>query len=259
MSKMHKFREGLNFCEAARFLSRLIDEDITTGELETLYMEEWISAYCTLPLNLIKIKKTSDTRITPYNACSFSIVEEEPIGECYCIHLPCEIVILRDHPTYALSDRSGTLYALKHRQTEDFIGPLSELIPEVGEMKLEIADLYNIATMANQEGPAILPSRIAKRNPWVRPNIDLFNFPPETEQPRQPYLTKTKKDDQQPASWSLTIAALLELLTTESGKNFNQTSIIAEIIDRHPDWSLSQSNLEKIFAKAKGAAKDQRK
>lgn len=73
-------------------------------------------------------------------------------------------------------------------------------------------------------------------------------------------LCSEQSADGKKSSHLLAIAGLLELLTDQSRPRYNQGSAAERIEALHPDWrGSSTSNLTKLFAEAKAAAKDAEK
>lgn len=262
MSKLSKYRSSVNLHEAAKMLSRLIDEVVTEDKIEELFNSGWLIGHYQCNAAIIRLELMLDPDMHEQQVAIgnyFVKPTDEEIGQCFAIHYPAFEVLLHGRfRSLALKDAEGNLFGVKDRATGVFIGTTEDdgLLEDIRidtESILEFAKHANNDEAPPEQAYLIQQSEIA--NKWCLSDRELFPF----------YLTDYGRNTNIPEiapvierpSTQLIIASLLDIVKEPNRTNYNQTSIIAEIVERNPGVrGLSESSLSKAFAHAKQIAED---
>lgn len=261
MSKLSKFKEGVDAEEAATLLSRLIGEDVTEKDIHELFYNGYINQYIKCSATLVEAKPMLDPEqhTAQVNQGRYIMESGEDVSMCWGVHIPCLTIQLdENHEVSAICDESGNLYALRDSITGQYLNFLGDAF-SMDNALYEPSDIYQIAEKANNDFPAIAEFSI-KQNKWCPEGEIYFNFVSEGDFPKNVQPQKQTIDAAPRTSQLLAIASILEIAMEKSERRFNQSSLIEEIMERADGRrGLSQSGLTKLFAAAKGAAEEWKK
>lgn len=261
MSKLSKFKYGLTPVEAAKLLARLIGEDVSTEDLESLHANDWLNIKGQCRATIVKLKPALDNEEHAILARQgkYLMTEDENCGLCLEISLPMDMIdIVGSGRSFVLRDSSGCFYALRDQETDLYLNDMSDNLPYFDECLIEPSDIFKIAAKANNDDPLEPAKNEIKINNSCIADISLYNFTPDDDQPKVKHSLNTELS-KQPPSRLITVAALLEI-TTQDRRKHTQASLISEILEKNAGIrGLSQSGMEKYFAEAKGALTEARK
>ncbi|WP_423359638.1 hypothetical protein [Pseudomonas citronellolis] len=258
MSRLNKFKRFLTQEEAAALLGLLINESVSTSDIERLRIEWSIDRAVEVPhgkllrlepLNLTGMSAHSADTLRPMRAVEFA-------GDCYGFTYPCETVTVGDDiQVCALQGESGAYYAIAEIPSGELLTLSDDEFPGFESKLVDPIDIYRIAAIANDD-TAIKPYKVSpKLNTWTACDENIYNFLPGEEPPKPvpPKLKLVKQTNSQ----LLAISSLLDIAIERSGKNCTQEALIDEILKRSDGKrGLSESGLQKLFADANNAAKD---
>lgn len=265
MSKLTKYRSVVNLPDAAKMLSRLIDEAVTEDKIEELFNSGWLIGHYQCNAAIIRLQLMLEPDMHEQQVAIgnyFVTPTDEEIGHCFAIHYPAfEVLLYGRYRILALKDSEGNIYGVKDRETGVFVGTSEDdgLLDKISiqpESILEFAKHANNDDAPPEQTYLIQQSEIA--NKWCLSDRELFPF----------YLTDFGRNTNIPdivpvierPSSQLIIASLLDIIKDPKRTNHNQTTIIAEIVDRNPGVrGLSESSLSKAFALAKQVADEAKK
>ena len=246
-------------------LSRLIDEEVSEDKILELFNSGWLTGHYQCNASIIRLEPMLDPELQEEQASignHFFTPTDEEIGQCFAIHYPAAEVLLHGRfRALALKDADGNIFGVKDRQTGVFIGT-SEDDGLLEDIIIEPSSILEFARHANNDDAP--PERIPLNhideiyNKWCLSDRELY-----------PYFgsnlsTKSSLQEIMPVverpSSQLIIASPLDVIKEPRRTNYNQTTIIAEIVDRNPGVrGLSESSLSKAFALAKQVADDAKK
>ncbi|WP_319177169.1 hypothetical protein [Pseudomonas aeruginosa] len=263
MSKLSKFRSHIRFDEAAALLSRLIGEPVSIDQLVSLHELGWIPVFRPGFFEIIKLipdipkdEYLAHARDSRY----FVKPSEEEIQLCFGFYYPYTEAYAGSKRLIALHGQDGQIYALREPNTQEYLlaTQSNESDPEIEELLIATKDIYDIAEIANNS--SIEPPRpcLSRKAECTYSDIDIFNFLPDTSVEKQSSTQHGRHiENNQSPTFLLAISALLELCLDINSRRRTQELVISEIRDKYPDWKLSQSTLQKIFATANSAARAQ--
>lgn len=264
MSKLSKYRSSIRIPEAAELLSRLIDEEVLENKIEELFNSGWLTGHYQCNASIIRLSHMLETGIREDQAAIgnyFLNPTEEEIGNCFAIHYPAfEVLLYGRYRALVLKDTEGNLFGVKDRATGVFIGS-SQDDDLLQDIMIETKSILDFAKHANHDDAP--PDRISiheqnNKNEWCLCDRDLYPFYGEDYVQNIPHPEITPVVER-PSS-QLIIASLLDIVKEPRRTNYNQTSIISEIVDRNPGIrGLSESSLSKAFALAKQVAEDSKR
>jgi hypothetical protein len=253
MSKLSKFKYGISPIEAAKLLSRLIGEDVSIEELQQMYDYGWITIRCDCSATLVKLNPLPDREppADQHIAGPWLMEAEKDCGEFYGFDLPLDSVeVDRQGLAYVLMDEDGNHYALRDNSTGSYINEKHDSHPSFNESWLDPEEIYELAELANSDSLVTPPKlRIIKQDNCIS-DVTVYNFLPGKNGPANQRLVTSKNHPQEPQSYALVVAALVELATSDDVKKRNQSSLAQEIEDRFGLRGLSKSNVEKMFSQA---------
>lgn len=269
MSKLLKFRPAIGMDEAAAWLGSLIGEDVSEDDLWNLHLDghmplvigERLMGLPVMPptedlSGPWKIVRDGDSSIIPAVYADFL---HYPIG---CV--PTEIgdapiltvervpyAWFEDH--YAERAKAGSL---------DYVAPLD--LAFGGNTMVCPGEILRIAAAANSGEPVTPCAPGLQENriwSYASNGARLFHKSEALADGRSVVDAKKPAHPQQdPPSFRLAIAALLELLKSPVERprpqGMNQAAIKAAILEKFPWRGLSDRSLEKIFATANKAKAD---
>ncbi|WP_065758843.1 hypothetical protein [Pseudomonas defluvii] len=253
MSKLSKFKYGISPSEAAQLLSRLIGEDVTTDDINLMYTNGWLIASYNCTATLVKLKPLLDPELHAQQvAIGRHFMEAElDCGLCVGFDLPLDQVEVGDTGrSYVLRDEEGNYYALRDNSTGEYLNEMHDNLPYFEDARISPREIYELAELANSDEPLEPPSTRIKKNYSCLSNVELYNFPPGDDRPVKQAPAIMMPQTQEAPSFSLAVAALVEIATNGETKKRNQSSLIDEILDKYELRGLSKSNLEKMFSQA---------
>lgn len=262
MSKLSKYRSAVRIPDAAKMLSRLIDEEVTEDKIEELFNSGWLIGHYQCNASIVRLRLMLESDLHEDQAAIGNYFVEdtdEEIGSCFAIHYPVFEVLLHGRfRILALKDAEGSIYGVKDRSTGVFIGTYEddELLKDIF---LEPDSILAFAKHANNDDPPPSEPPIVQHleisNKWCLSDRELFPFH-ATDLGGKTSLPEIIPVTERPSS-QLIIASLLDIVKEPKRTNYNQTSIISEIVERNPGIrGLSESSLSKAFALAKQVAED---
>lgn len=239
MSKLSKYKSVVKIPEAANMLSRLIDEEVTEDKIEELFNSGWLVGHYQCNAAIIQLSHMLEPELHEEQAAIgnyFVIPTGEEIGHCFAIHYPSFEVLLHGRfRALALRDAEGNIFGVKDRATGVFIGS-SEDDELLKDILLDPESILSFAKHANtDEAP---PEQLAavqnleESNKWCLSDRELFPFH-FTSFGRNTNIPEIVPVIERPSS-QLIIASLLDIIKEPSRTNYNQTSIISEIVERNP-------------------------
>lgn len=274
MSKLLKFRYELSCEEAAEYLSELIEEPVSTSAILELYHLGWLPARLLGDFFVVRLVPLLDATGAQRSFTGLPVfVIGDRVGFCASPPLPCDYVILAEgegrREAFALRDEVGGFYAIYDSDLEQtlpaFLNDDLELeghrAPSVmeddialrEELFFEPAEIFSFAQMANAPSPSPRP-KLRREVDWSS-DTKLFNMSDDGNETRR-QIPQAPRDRTMPLpSRALVTAALLDLL---SSRRLNQSGVIQEILQRHPNKrGLGKRTLETVFADARKAWNDE--
>ncbi|WP_458373584.1 hypothetical protein [Pseudomonas laurylsulfatiphila] len=262
MSKLSKYRSVVNISDAAKMLSRLIDEEVTEDDIEELFNSGWLIGHYQCNAAIIRLDLMLEPDMHEQQAAIgnyFVTPTDEEIGHCFAIHYPVSEVLLHGRfRSLALKDAEGNIFGVRDRETGVFIGS-SEEDGLLEEVRIEPESILEFAKHANNDDAPPEQQYLSKQskiaNKWCLSDRELFPFY-VSDFDRKPNMPEIIPVIERPSS-QLIIASLLDIIKEPKRTNYNQTSIISEIVERNPGIrGLSESSLSKAFALAKQISED---
>ncbi|WP_425317641.1 hypothetical protein [Pseudomonas nitroreducens] len=263
MSKLSKFKTLLRFDEAAKLLERLIGEPVSVEDLVSLHERDWFPAFRTCFSELVRL-----TPILPEeehlqhvrDGRLFMKPGESETRICGGFYYPYSEAYVDGQRVFALHGEGGEVYAMRQFESQEFLSsrPTVEDEPEIHQLLIEPKDIYFLAELANNDKlDHKKPSLLREAQLAVTSDTALYNFPPDTESPRREKPSIENYTESRQPSLLLAMSALLELVMDGNTKKRTQERVISEIRESYPEWRLSQSTLQKLFAAANNAAREQ--
>ncbi len=263
MSKLSKFRSHIRFDEAAALLSRLIDEPVSIDQLLSLHEQGWLSVYRPCFHELVHLRPALPKEEHEQHLRDGRLFMEpgnDRMLICGGFHYPYSEAYLYEKRVVILHTKNNEIYALRDIQTQEYLSRSDiEQGPQPEELFIETKDIYAMAEFANSDRLEMQkPSLVRPATCTTLDGMELYNLPPHILPTEHGVISQEKytEDNSQP-SVLLTISALLELAMNAGERKKNQERVITDIRDGHPDWKLSQSTLQKLFAAANNAAREQ--
>lgn len=261
MSKLSKFKGYLGFVEAADLLSRLIDEPVTIDDLLDLHDNDWLPLFRPGAFELVPLvpayspeehaEHVDDGRI-------FMTPVEGGLVICNGFHHPCSVVYVDRVRVWALQNAKGQYFALRPIDSVDLLSPYGDAEPEMEEMLIEPRDIYWFAEMANDEEPEPTKPTLLREAPCIGLEAEpVFNLPVDVQETKGAKPGQDKYSEGNKPSVLLAVSALLELAKEPRVEKRNAAGIINDIVQRHPEWRLSESTLQKMFADSNRTARAQ--
>lgn len=253
MSKLSKFKYNITVTEAAALLARLINEDVSEDDIEQLLAAHWIDGYYMCDCAIIKVEFfLSNEENEKQKELGIYLVEpSDEVGVCFGLPYPCgEVFLTGIKRAYALTDKYGSMYVLRDRETDQYLGSDADSV-FFTNLVIEADSVYRLAEIANIDEPAPESCVEVRDNKWCDGEVKYYPFFPGGWQktPAQQMIS-TQANLETPSS-ALTIASLLEIALNKDRKNLNQSSLITEILEKNPGIrGLSESGLQKIFSNA---------
>lgn len=261
MSKLSKFKGFLRFEEAAALLARLIGEPVTLDDLLTLHDNDWFPVFRPGGFELVPLApifSEEEHHAHVRDGRPFLAPLEGELTVCGGFHHPCAFVYTNEGRIWALQDAAGRYYGLRSIDSMELLRPYDESEPAMEDLLIESKDIYRLAQMANKdESTPEKPSLVREAHCLNFEREPLFNLAPSAEQTEGDGPGQEKYSEGNKPSLLLALSALLELARDGSARKRNASGIIAEITERYPEWRLSESTLQKLFAAANRAARDQ--
>ncbi len=263
MSKLSKFRSHIRFDEAAALLSRLIDEPVSIDQLVSLHELGWLPVFRPGLFELVKLTPAipEDEYLEHARDGRYFVKpSDEGIQLCFGFYYPYTEAYAGPKRLIALHDQGGQIYALREPNTQEYLlaTQSKESDPEIEQLLIATKDIYDIAEIANSSNIEPPSPCLSRKAECTYSDIDIFNFLPDTSVEKQANTQQGRHiEDNQPPAFLLAISALLELCLNINSRRRTQELVISEIRDKYPDWKLSQSTLQKIFATANSAARAQ--
>ncbi|MFZ5956807.1 hypothetical protein ACOXVJ_04740 [Pseudomonas knackmussii] len=258
MSRLNKFKKFLTQEEAAALLGLLINESVSTNEIERLRIEWSIDRAVEVPHGkLVRLEPVNPTGMSDHSVDTLRPMRAvEVAGDCYGFTYPCETVTIGDDvQVCALQGESGAYYAVAEIPSGELLTLSDDEFPGFESKLVDPTDIYRIAAIANDD-TATKPYEISpKLNTWAACDENIYNFlaGEEPPKPAPPKLKLVKQTNSQ----LLAIYSLLDIAIEKSGRNCTQDALIDEILKRADGKrGLSESGLQKLFAAAKNAARD---
>jgi hypothetical protein len=252
LSKLNKFKEGINADQAAELLSRLIDEDVSSKDIWDLFWSGHLDGYVKCNATIVRTEPLLDdeSHQGQVEQGRYIMTPKDDVEFCWALHVPCMTIQLDRIPEVtALSDRENNLYVLRDNETGEYLNLIDDS-STLDSQLFEPADIYALADKANDSKPAIATA-VIRRNKWCPLGGEYFNYPYEESVPR--HLSLSRPIASEPPSRLLALAAVLEVALGERKKH-NQSSLISSILDRHEGVrGLSESGMQKVFAEANAA------
>lgn len=256
MSKLSKFMHSLNPEEAAKLLSRLIGEDVSTKDLEHLHSNDWLNTRANCFATIVRLKPALDeeAHALQVDHGRYILEEDKDCGLCLAINLPMDMVDLMGFGrAFVLRDAEGGFYALRDNETGLYLNDTSDNLPYFDECLIEPSDIFKIAEKANNNDELSPARNRVKKNENTVSDVDLYNFTPGGDHQVKPRMSISTLETQEPPSFVMAVAALVEIATNGDKKKRNQSSLIDDILDNYKFRGLSKSNLEKMFSQANRA------
>lgn len=222
MSKLSKFRSVLPMGDAAKLLSDLIGEKVDADRLLSLYEGGWIRLFRPCHGELVKLKPMLDAELHEQHARDghYFMESDSVAGVCLGLHLPCESAQVLSHTCYALRDAEGGFYAIRDSQTDEFLSPYDEFNQDDIKVMAVTGDIYKLAKMANTESMPEKPTiEIMVNDHCIAVGQVIYNFAPD-ETPTLSTPASGILKETLPPSLRITVAALLEVATSESPRVF---------------------------------------
>lgn len=253
MSKLSKFKTAILTDEAAQLLSRLIGEDVTSDEINLMHINGWLTASYSCVATLVKLKPLLDPELHAQQVeiGRHFMEAEQDCGLCFGYDLPLDQAeVGNTGRSYVLRDEEGNYYALRDSTTGEYISDIHENLPYFEDARFYPQEIYELAELANTNTLPEPPKTRIKRNYSCSSNVAIYNFPPGDDRPAiQPGPIEIRQT-QEPQSFVLAVAALVEIATSGDTKKRNQSSLAQEIEDTYGIRGLSKSNLDKMFSQA---------
>lgn len=274
MSKFIKFKEILNLKSTISLLSNLTNEPVQDGTIEDLIYQGYLNPILGSNHLLVGFRHEDAKKIDkggratpsvfseigiPYNGSGwiFSGVSFAPAlstaGEEF---LFCRAGVEDGAESILENYSANELLSLDFAEFDDF-GFLTE-------------EVYKVAEAANKEDTYFPPSskpnariRIGPATEWIRfaEAIDglATSYPIRYDYGvGRPQGNKNPALVNEPPSYRLALAALLEILKEPRQAGRNQSAVISEVLERYPDRrGLSKRSLESMFSSANKALTDQ--
>lgn len=255
MSKLYKFKSGLNLDDAAKYLSYLIDEPVSEDDISALFKSHNLPGFLNDQNGLAKLELVEDNGET---LPTYSVVQNSYCGECFGFWLPCEYgtTLLNNTETtiFVFADENGNKYTmLDHNfNVVDIFDDDEKYASCVQNMKFLPSDIARIAEIANTN------STIPKGSELVRKKIDsnlssiLYNIGKSDSARNSRVLNFDTANNEKP-SYLLTIAAMLEVMLSDS-KIRTQDALSGEIEQRFAAVrGLGKTTVNTLFSSAKKA------
>ena len=184
MSKLTKFRAALTVTEASELLSKLIDEAITSDEIEQLYKARRIGMIFRVDATVMELTE----EIPRANRLDITRCFKESrkiAGKCLAIHMPSDDVYIQSEDGQALyralvlRDKEGKFYSLVSETEKHHFRCVTELpgyFPMFKDGFIEPSEIYDVAREANEASLSAKPNLAPKRNNWCRGTPALYNF-----------------------------------------------------------------------------------
>lgn len=274
MSKLLKFRYELSSEEAAEYLSKLIEEPVSESDVLQLYHLGWLPANLLGDFVIVRLMPLLDARGAQSSFAGLPVfLTGDRVGFCVSPPLPCDYVMLAEgesrREAFALRDEVGGFYAIYDNDLEQTLPAFPSDSPEVEgqyspwaseeamalreQLFFEPAEIFNFAQMANTPSPSPRPN-LRREAEWSS-DTKLFNLPSDGKDVRRQNHQAPRDRTSPPQSRALVTAALLDLLST---RRLNQSGVIQEILQRHPNKrGLGKRTLEAAFADARKAWNDE--
>lgn len=272
LSKLIKFKPCLSIYEAAELLESLIGEEVEADDIWRLHM----SGHLPFVLGGNVIGPLIGVPVTPR-------ADDEPWQMVRDPQDPVHPALFADFlefPLYAAMTEiaqapapilmvDGGIYAwfIDYGSQDGSLPINPEKLTGIdtsnGDNSLvKPAEILRIAACANSnEAASPPPDRSPNHRIWSRGHDGGMVFHEATPISIEDIASKgthtVNQPQQDPPSFRLAIATLLELLEEPRRPARNQSAVIAEILERHPGVrGLSKRNLEYIFAVSNKATKD---
>ncbi|MBV6753026.1 hypothetical protein KV580_22135 [Pseudomonas chlororaphis] len=253
MSKLSKFKYNITVPEAAKLLTRLIDEDVSEDDIENLLSAHWIDGYFLCRCTIVKAdfflgdeqhEKNTDLGI-------YAVQTSEDVGICFTLPYPCGSVFIDGVVSaYALTDKEKSIYVLRDIETGQYLSRDSDSV-FFNSLLIEVDSIYKLAKIANINEPAPESDIEIRHNRGCEGDKKYYPFFPQGWQEMPAQQTISTQANLETPSSALTIASLLEIVLDNKCRNLNQSSLILEVMERNAGIrGLSESGLQKIFAKA---------
>lgn len=210
MSKLSKFKAGINDVEAAELLSSLIGEDVSAEDIHSLFHSGYLDQFIRCSATLVRVSPMLEPEVhaAQVDQGRYIMTAGEVEGLCFGAHLPCMTIQLDEHAEVtALSDKVGNLFALRDNLTGDYLNFIDD-DRTVTDVLYEPFEIYAVAEKANNPLP-VEPEFSIKKNKWCEAGCEYYNFTPDSTHP-QPAARPSSVSDDRP-SYLLTIAAMLDV------------------------------------------------
>lgn len=253
MSKLSKFKTKISADEAAILLSSLIEEDVSSEDLEIIYTNGWLTASHNCIATIVELTPLLDPEQHAAQVAigRYHMQPGADCGICFGVDLPLDQVDINGHGrAYTLRDEDGGFYALRDNQTGQYLGDSNDDFLYFEDCGLSPHDIYELADHANKSGPMTNSKIRIIENLNCICGERLYNFTPGDHRPNIQTVPMEARPAAESPSLTLAVAALVEIITSDSPKKRNQASLIEEILDKYELRGLSKSNLEKMFSQA---------
>lgn len=256
MSKLSKFKDGIDSVEGAELLSRLIDEPVTDEDMHELFYSGHIAKFIRCNATLVKTLPALDPEIhsAEVENGNYIMTSHEDVGLCEAFHIPYLLMVVDRKPcVVGLSDNDGNVYALRDNSTGEFLNLVDceKLIPN---SLFDPADIYDLAVKANSNDAATVSYEI-KMNRWCISDNTYYNFPINNENAKKSSNPSMIQDE--PPSYRIIIGALLEMLERPRASGINQSAIKANILEQYPGVrGIGSRSLDTAFAKGNKAIEE---
>lgn len=146
MSKLSKFKYRISTSEAEDLLSRLIEEDVTSDDLETMYRNEWITASYDCSATLVKLRQMLEPEQHAKQVAvgRYYMEAEDDCGICVSYNLPLDEVDIGHGRAYVLRDEDGGYYAIRDNSTKEYI--CEDDRPFFEDALIEPQEIYELST-----------------------------------------------------------------------------------------------------------------
>jgi hypothetical protein len=249
MSKLSKFKRGLNADQAAALLSSLIDEPVAASDIWDFFYDGFLDGFIECNAMVVRTEPMLDaeTHQRQLEQGRYVMTAKEDIEVCWGAHLPCMTVQVDKHQSVtAISDKDGNIYALRDILTNQYLN-FEDDDSTPTEQLFEPSDIYAIAEKANSKESVTAFFEI-KKNRWCAMSGEYFNFPKDNASAAPSSITRAFTPE--PPSRLMALAAVIEIALSERKKH-TQSSLINAIADKYEGVrGLSESGLQKLFAEA---------
>ncbi|MEA9979737.1 MULTISPECIES: hypothetical protein [unclassified Pseudomonas] len=217
MSKLWKFKYSLTIAEAAELLTRLIDEDVSEADIESLLLSHWINGHYSCHCAIVKTKffLGAEEQEKQLKLENYMVEIDQVEGICFGLPYPCgEVLIDGAVNAFALADKNGGLYVLRDIDTDHYLGPASDQV-FFHTLNIEADSIYKLAEIANINEPAPESDIDPAENKYCDHNQKLYALHPKGSQSRpaqQMMTTQANLDTPTPLRSSRTLLTLIAAL-----------------------------------------------